>query len=144
MALEGLPKISIVEAVAIGGVPDNGMGEVGAVAAKLVSSTGLRGQPQERVSSRGIPTDSGVYLGHPETAKMSDSVSFTVVLGRGHGVVDDASLGWMTAHYGAVALLHSAGGELSRDGARRLRVEAEEEHAGGRAIEPMDWVDHGA
>ena len=129
----------------MGGVADDGVGQVLQVAADLVAPAGGRLGQHQAGAGAGMARVAG--LGQVQPGQAGDGR--VGVLGRRIGwgvvgaqwVVDLCALGRPAAHQGQVLLAHGMRGKGPGQGARGGRVQAHDEHAAGALVQAVHGVD---
>ena len=126
-----LPEIAVDPPFPIGRVPDELVAQPGEVTSDLMTATGDRHRGHE-----------GVPLGHDtETSECRPARLTHPPLSIGQQPIDEKTFGEKPPGQPEIGLprFRSRKGGLQQPG--RLRVESEENHAGGRSIDSMDPVD---
>ncbi len=148
LAAKQFMEQAVVPPLAVGGVADDGVGDVLHVAAQLVPAAGQRLQFDQGIAAAGVAVHAvgQFHGGQPAVAGVrglggiagGDAGMFV-----GHarqGVVDVARFRRVAAHDGEVAFADFAAFELLGEHAADFTIQRKQQHAGSAFVEPVHRI----
>lgn len=147
MAGKAVAEEAVPGAIAVTGIADDGVTQVGHVATQLVAPSGARFEFHEAATGCWVRTDGdGNFealqwaVGSP--GRFGSGVSGRLgILPEGlEGIIEGALAGNPAADQGMVGFFYGSGGEEGIEVLQGLRIEGEEEDATGRLIQAVTGV----
>lgn len=128
-------------AIAVDGVADQMMGDVVEMLANLVVATGFGAGAYKRVARAGIRPNGDWQLYGRQALELGAGRAWCGFATWSQVVIDQPGKRAMAAGNGQIGFFDLAFSEQGRKPTGTLGAQGKNQHAGGRAVESVDWVD---